>query len=216
MRRCRLSTTSGPTHLSVWYSGLKLCRSSSNALDVTLRGRAGRWFSGQAQYTLGRSYNNTGAIKSYPQNQYDPNALEWGPSDLTASIASNSWALSTKGAGSLWAWAPPSIPELLIQNSQDRIGSVRGLEMHVQPESAETRCTPAEQRISTTLWKHEFKLDKKKSDDQRFIAPGISAFNILNHPNFTDYVGNIRSSLFRHPTTALPRRQIQFSLTFQF
>jgi hypothetical protein len=66
------------------------------------------------------------------------------------------------------------------------------------------------------LWKHEFRLDKKKSDDQKLITPGISAFNILNHPNFTDHIGNIRSSLFRQRTTALPGRQFQFSLTFQF
>ena len=48
-----------------------------NALDVTFRGDAGRWFSGQAQYTLARTTNNAGGIRSFPQDQYRPNA-EWG------------------------------------------------------------------------------------------------------------------------------------------
>ncbi len=46
-------------------------------LDLSLRGQAGRWFSGQAQYTLSRAENNTGGIRSFPQDQYNPNA-EWG------------------------------------------------------------------------------------------------------------------------------------------
>lgn len=48
-----------------------------NGLDLSFRGRAGRWFSGQAQYTLSRAENNSGGIRSFPQNQYQPNA-EWG------------------------------------------------------------------------------------------------------------------------------------------
>jgi hypothetical protein len=44
-----------------------------NALDLSFRGQAGRWFSGQAQYTLSRYENNTGGINSFPQNQYNPN-----------------------------------------------------------------------------------------------------------------------------------------------
>src|ERR1019366_7462596 len=41
-----------------------------NALDLSFRGQAGRWFSGQAQYTLSRAENNTGSIRSFPQDQY--------------------------------------------------------------------------------------------------------------------------------------------------
>jgi hypothetical protein len=51
-----------------------------NALDVSFRGNAGRWFSGQAQYALSRAMNNTGRLSWFPQDQYKPNA-EWGRSN---------------------------------------------------------------------------------------------------------------------------------------
>jgi hypothetical protein len=53
-----------------------------NALDVNVRGRAGRWFAGQAQYTLAKADNNTGGISWFPQNQYDPNN-EWAARTTT-------------------------------------------------------------------------------------------------------------------------------------
>jgi hypothetical protein len=59
-------------------------------------------------------------------------------------------------------------------------------------------------------------LGKGKEDDAKVISLGISAFDILNHPNFTNYVGNIRSSLFMQPTVAMPGRQLQFSFGFRF
>jgi hypothetical protein len=191
-------------------------RSSSNALDVTLRGRAGRWFSGQAQYTLGRSYDNTGGIKSYPQNQYDPNALEWGPSNLDrlnrfkllGTINQGHWLSLGLGA-TLYSGTPYTE---LAGSDLYRTGLGNARPAGVSRNTLRSGGTAD----FDALWKHEFRLDRKKSDDQKLITPGISAFNILNHPNFTDYIGNIRSSLFRQPTTALPGRQFQFSLTFQF
>jgi hypothetical protein len=55
-------------------------RTLSNAFDLSFRGKAGRWFAGQAQYTLSRFDGNTGGINAFPQNQYEPND-EWGRSD---------------------------------------------------------------------------------------------------------------------------------------
>jgi hypothetical protein len=43
----------------------------SNALDFTFRGSISHWFSGLAQYTLGRTWNNSGGIAWFPANQYD-------------------------------------------------------------------------------------------------------------------------------------------------
>jgi hypothetical protein len=66
------------------------------------------------------------------------------------------------------------------------------------------------------LWSHDFKWGKGKEDDARVISLGISAFDVLNHPNFTKYEGNARSSLFMQPTVAMPGRQLQFSFGFRF
>jgi hypothetical protein len=55
-------------------------RTLLNTFDLSFRGKAGRWFTGQAQYTLARFDGNTGGINALPQNQYEPND-EWGRSD---------------------------------------------------------------------------------------------------------------------------------------
>lgn len=60
------------------------------------------------------------------------------------------------------------------------------------------------------LWNDEFKLGNGKEDNARVISLGISAFDVPNHPNYTNYVGNIRSMLFMQPTIAMPGRQLQF------
>ena len=52
-------------------------RLRSDALEITLRGRAGKRLSGQAQYTLSRASNDTGGIFWYPANQYAPVSAEW-------------------------------------------------------------------------------------------------------------------------------------------
>src|ERR1019366_9302644 len=54
-------------------------RTLLNALDVSFRSQNGRWFTGQAQYTLSRFEGNTGGINWFPQDQYQPNN-EWGRS----------------------------------------------------------------------------------------------------------------------------------------
>ena len=56
-------------------------RSISNNFDLSLRGRIGHWFDGQAQYSLGRSLNNTGGIGFFPQDQYSPSG-EWARADF--------------------------------------------------------------------------------------------------------------------------------------
>ena len=44
----------------------------SNALEISFRGRPVSYFTGQAQYTLGKTYNNTSGITYFPANSYFP------------------------------------------------------------------------------------------------------------------------------------------------
>src|SRR4029077_548056 len=56
-------------------------RQESDSLQVTLRGRATRWFNGQMQYTVSRAYNDTNGIAWYPANDYDFSG-EWARADF--------------------------------------------------------------------------------------------------------------------------------------
>ena len=51
-----------------------------NALELTFRGKPSKYFSGQIQYTLSRTDNNTSGITFFPANSYDA-AADWGLSD---------------------------------------------------------------------------------------------------------------------------------------
>ncbi len=66
------------------------------------------------------------------------------------------------------------------------------------------------------LYSHDFRLTKETGDNAKFLSAGVSAFNVLNHTNFTSYIGTVSSSLFEQPTAALAGRQMQFSIGYRF
>jgi hypothetical protein len=66
------------------------------------------------------------------------------------------------------------------------------------------------------LWDHDFHLNHAGKENAKILNLGVSAFNVLNHANFTNYIGSIRSPLFGTPTTALAARQMQFGARYQF
>jgi hypothetical protein len=66
------------------------------------------------------------------------------------------------------------------------------------------------------LYSHDFILMKDTGDKAKILSAGVSAFNVLNHTNFTSYIGAVSSPLFGQPIAALAGRQIQFSVGFQF
>jgi len=51
-----------------------------DALELTFRGKPSKYFAGQIQYTLSRTYNNTSGITFFPANSYNPFS-DWGRSD---------------------------------------------------------------------------------------------------------------------------------------
>ena len=52
----------------------------SDALELTFRGQLVKYFDGQAQYTFGKTYNNTSGVTYFPGNSYAPTA-DWALSD---------------------------------------------------------------------------------------------------------------------------------------
>ncbi len=186
-----------------------------NALDLSFRGDAGRWFSGQAQYTLARAQNNTGGIRNFPQDQYNPNA-EWGRSNFdrlhTFSIIGNinpdHW-LTLGISASLNSGTPYNE----ITGSDD---FHTGLS-NARPVGVGRNTLRAKATANLDLqWNHDFRLTKAKDDKAKVISIGVGAFNALNHANYSSYIGSLSSTRFMQPTLAQPGRQMQFSIGYRF
>ncbi len=87
----------------------------SNALELTFRGRPTQFFTGQAQYTLGKTYNNTSGITFFPAGSYAPNA-DWSRSDkdvrnkfdLLGTFVAGTW-FDFGTAVSLYSGAPVNV-----------------------------------------------------------------------------------------------------------
>ena len=65
-------------------------------------------------------------------------------------------------------------------------------------------------------WSRDLPLSAAKGERARALTLSIDAFNVLNHPNFTGYVGNVRSPFFRSPTSVAPGRRLQLSAEMKF
>ncbi|MDP9050890.1 MAG: TonB-dependent receptor [Acidobacteriota bacterium] len=186
-----------------------------NGLDLSLRGPVGRWFSGQIQYTLARSETNVGGISRFPQDQYHPNA-EWGRANsdrlhtfnvigniypdhwlslgVNASLLSGLPYTETTGTDDFHTGLGNARPLAVGRNTLQSKGSV-GLDLQ---------------------WEHEFNLTKAKDEDAKVISTGVSAFNVLNHTNYSGYIGSLASTRFMQPTSAQAGRQIQFAIGYRF
>ncbi len=190
-------------------------RLRSNALDVSLRGKLGRWFAGQAQYTLARVYNNTSGINFYPQDQYLPNN-EWGMADydrlhrfnLLGNVNPEHW-ITLGVSATLYTGAPYTETA-----GSDLYGTGLG---NARPAGVGRNTLQGGGTADVDLlWDHDFRLTKAKGEHAKILNLGVSGFNVLNHANFTNYVGSVGSPLFGQATAALPGRQMQFGVRYQF
>jgi Carboxypeptidase regulatory-like domain/TonB dependent receptor len=190
-------------------------RTLLNALDLSFRGQAGRWFSGQGQYTLSRFNNNTGGISAFPQDQYHPNA-EWGRADqnrlqrfnLIGNINPDHW-LSLGVSATLYSGTPYN-----ETTGNDYYHTGLG---NARPSGVARNTLEAGGVASLDLlYSHDFRLTKETGDKAKILSTGVSAFNVLNRTNFTSYIGSLSSPLFSHPSAALAGRQLQFSLGYRF
>jgi hypothetical protein len=186
-----------------------------NALDLSFRGQAGRWFTGQAQYTLSRARNNTGGINRFPEDQYNPNA-EWGRANFDRLNT-----LNILGNINPDHWLTLGINASLLSGTpyNETTGNDdfhTGLN-NARPAGVGRNTLQATAIAGLDLnWEHEFKLTKAKDDDAKVITAGVSAFNVLNHANYAGYIGAINSPKFMQPTSSLNGRQMQFSIGYRF
>jgi hypothetical protein len=190
-------------------------RTLLNALDLSFRGQAGRWFSGQAQYTLSRFDGNTAGINAFPQDQYHPNA-EWGRYDqdrlqrfnLMGNINPDHW-LSLGVNATLYSGLPYT-----ETTGDDYFHTGLG---NARPTGVGRNTLEGGGVASLDLlYNHDFFLTKAKDDKAKVLSAGVSAFNVLNRTNYTSYIGTLSSSRFGQPTAALAGRQLQFSVGYRF
>jgi len=184
-----------------------------NALELTFRGKPSKYFSGQVQYTLSRTNNNTSGITYFPANSYDPTA-DWGRSDndrlhkfdLLASTQPTRF-FNLGVAFSLYSGKPVNITTGADNNGDgilnDRTAGIPRNSM----------AGPGTIELDLNL-SHDFPLSKKK--EAKTISVSLNAFNVLNHPNYVTFIGTQSSPFFGQPVAAQPPRRMQLDVQFKF
>jgi len=186
----------------------------SNVLELTFRGNPSKFFTGQVQYTLGKTYNNTTGITYFPANSFDPSA-DWARSDndrrhkfdLLGSMRATK--LFTVGAAlSLYSGKPVNVTTGGDDN-HDGIVNDR--------PAGFTRNTlhgPGLVNLDLNI-SHDFVLSKKRKE-ARTLTVSLNSFNVLNHQNDVNFIGVITSPFFGHAVAAYPPRRMQLNVQFKF
>jgi Carboxypeptidase regulatory-like domain len=186
----------------------------SNALELIFRGKLSRFFNGQVQYTLSKTYNNTSGITYFPGSSFDPSA-DWARSDndrrhkfdLLGSMRPMKW-FGVGAALSLYSGKPVNVTTGSDDN-HDGIVNDRPNEL-----SRNTLHGPGFINLDLNM-SHDFVLSKKHKE-ARTLAVTLNSFNVLNHQNDVTFVGVITSPFFGRPVAALPPRRMQLNLEYKF
>jgi len=179
-----------------------------------LRGKLNRYFSGQVQYTLGRSDNNTGGITYFPGNSYNA-AADWGRSDndrlhkFDLLGTTRPTRFFTFGVAlSLYSGKPVNI---VTGNDDKHDGVLNDRPAETSRNSMEG---PGTIELDMNL-AHDFPLAKTKKES-KILSLSLNSFNVLNHPNYVTYIGTISSPLFGQPVVAQPPRRMQLDVQLKF
>ena len=186
----------------------------SNALELTFRGRPSKYFNGQVQYTLNKTYNNTSGVTYFPGNSYDP-AADWARADtdrkhkfdlLGSAQPTKFFTLGV--ALSLYSGKPVNVTTG-SDNNGDGITNDRPVGL---PRN--TLHGPGFINLDVNV-AHDFVLFKARKEAPK-LSVSLSSFNVLNHTNDLTYVGVITSPFFGSAVQAQPPRRIQLGLQYTF
>lgn len=185
----------------------------SSALDITFRGNVSRWFNGLAQYTLGRTNNDSGGIGWFPANQYDDSG-EYARADFDQLQRLNILGTFNEGRWlSLGVAANLSSGTPYTETSS--VDTYQTGLLNERPAGIGRNTLQSGGYANLDLrWSRDFKL--RKSPELPTFTFAVDAFNVPNHTNFTKYIGNVQSSFFEQPTSAFPARRIQFTFRAKF
>jgi len=190
-------------------------RLQGDSLEAALRGNITRFFNGMVQYTLGRAYNNTSGINSFPANSWDLTG-EWARADFDEQHRLN--LLGTLRPGKLFnlgiglsvnSGRPYSITTGRDDN-RDGLANDRPSGM---PRNS--RQGPGYAALDLR-WSRDFFLAPSKKDKGPTATVAMDAFNVLNRVNYAGFVGNLSSPFFGQAVSARPARRLQLSLRLRF
>ncbi len=190
---------------------------NSDAVTLGYRGRAGKFFSMIAQYTYAKTTNDTSGVLRLPADNYDLRP-EMGRADFDRrhrlSLAGTVKLPANFRFGTVLTTAS-GIPFNITtgeDNNHDSVANDR--------PAGVTRNTgngPGLLQLdvrATKLLRVWRPANRDRSSAN--LAFSVDAFNVLNHPNYPNYVGVITSSRFGRANTALPARALQLSVTYRF
>ena len=186
----------------------------SNGLELTFRGKPSKFFNGQVQYTLSKTYNNTSGITYFPADSFDPSA-DWARSDndrrhkFDVLGSMHPTKLFNIGAAlSLYSGKPVNVTTG-SDNNHDGVVNDR-------PDgySRNTLHGPGLINLDLNI-SHDFVLSRKHRE-ARTLAVTLNSFNVLNHPNDVTYIGVISSPFFGQAVAAFPPRRMQLNLEYKF
>ena len=193
-----------------------------NSLEVTFRGKPSKYFAGQAQYILGKSYNNTGGITYFPGNSNFPN-LDWARSDNDRRNKID--LLGTFQPSSLFSFGVA-----LQAYSGKPVNVTTGLDSNgdgVFNDRPDGGFAPRNSLHGPGLLNldvnvaHDFHFKKEKKDGP-VLAAALNIFNVLNHPNYVTFIGVIGpdggpfNPNFGLPAAANPGRRFQLNIECKF
>jgi len=186
----------------------------SNALEVGFRGRPAKYLTGQARYNLGKTYNDSPWIGGFPADSYAPTA-DWSRSnndqrhklDMLASLESGKW-FNFGTALSTYSGKPVNITTGNDDNHD-------GLTID-RPAGVPRNIMHGPSFIGFDLNAgHEFPLTKEGKKGP-VASLTLNAFNVLNHPNYTTYIGVVGSPFYGRPVQAEPPRRLQLNIELKF
>jgi hypothetical protein len=186
----------------------------SDALEIGLRGRPARFLTAQARYNLGKAYNNSADITSFPANSYFPNA-DWSRSnndqrhkfDMLASTEAGKW-FSFGTALSIYSGKPVNVT---TGNDDNRDGLALD-----RPAGTPRNIMHGPSFIGLDLnLAHDFPLTKEGSKGPT-ASLAVNSFNVLNHPNDMTYIGVVGSPFFGKAVAADAPRRMQLNVVFKF
>ncbi len=184
--------------------------------EVTLRGQPGKYFSGTAQYGVGRAWNDTAGINWMPPNSYDL-SREYGPADfdhthsieLFGTINGGPW-LNLGVSFESYSGRPYTVTTGLdafntgIANARPP-GVGRNTERGPAYASLDLR------------WSRDLSSSTSGTGrPKRALNVGVDVFNVANRVNDNTPVGNLLSPFYGHSISAAPARRIQFSLRLRY
>ncbi len=188
-------------------------RQSTRSLQVTLRGKVGRWFNGQTQYTWSRAYNDTNGITAYPANDYDLSG-EWGRANFDRRHrflvlgTVNPGHVVDVGVGLTLTSAAPYTETLGGDVYNNGRGQARppGVSRNSLEGSGSAQL---DLRLSRAV-------HLRRGGESHTVTFALDAFNVLNRVNYGTFVGTVGSPLFGQPVSARAPRQIQLSARASF